>query len=141
MVFYAYGCILYSLYLFWPFGIELFLFSPVKFAKLQNELPSNSCCACVVTSPCDSSPCQNGATCIAYGQAFSCTCAVGYAGTKCDKSKFRQASAYPGIIVQYWLLIIIRALSYRVIIVVVNVSVKITVVCPCCQLQTAAVYR
>ncbi|MCP3664211.1 MAG: calcium-binding EGF-like domain-containing protein [Gammaproteobacteria bacterium] len=35
---------------------------------------------------CDSSPCQNGATCNQMVNHYSCTCAAGYTGDHCEIS-------------------------------------------------------
>ncbi|XP_055083225.1 coagulation factor VII [Periophthalmus magnuspinnatus] len=37
--------------------------------------------------PCDSAPCQNGATCTRHVHSFTCKCAPGYHGHLCDKAK------------------------------------------------------
>jgi hypothetical protein len=34
--------------------------------------------------PCDPNPCQNGGTCSASGEAFSCACAAGFSGNTCE---------------------------------------------------------
>ena len=36
---------------------------------------------------CDSSPCQNGATCNNNINSYSCTCAAGYSGINCETGK------------------------------------------------------
>lgn len=43
-----------------------------------------------------SSPCQNGGTCANNGpNAYSCTCAAGYAGTNCEQgNRIRPAMSY-----------------------------------------------
>lgn len=37
---------------------------------------------------CESSPCQNGATCHNNQNHYACTCAGGWTGTNCDEGKF-----------------------------------------------------
>ena len=34
--------------------------------------------------PCDSDPCQNGATCMSDGDGFQCTCPPGFTGPECN---------------------------------------------------------
>lgn len=37
---------------------------------------------------CDSSPCQNGASCSDEVNAYSCICVAGYTGTECQTGKW-----------------------------------------------------
>ncbi|KAM4623436.1 hyaluronan-binding protein 2-like [Polymixia lowei] len=41
-------------------------------------------CRSLPTSPCDHSPCRNGATCIRGGRRFGCACPDGYTGRFCE---------------------------------------------------------
>uniref|UniRef100_A0A3B4A6R7 Coagulation factor VII, like n=1 Tax=Periophthalmus magnuspinnatus TaxID=409849 RepID=A0A3B4A6R7_9GOBI len=42
--------------------------------------------------PCDSAPCQNGATCTRHVHSFTCKCAPGYHGHLCDKGTTKSTS-------------------------------------------------
>ncbi|XP_072309105.1 coagulation factor VII [Eucyclogobius newberryi] len=44
-------------------------------------------------NPCDSAPCQNGATCTRVVSSFSCKCAPGYHGHLCDKARSSSSSS------------------------------------------------
>ena len=39
-------------------------------------------------SPCQTNPCLNGGNCLAVGNIFVCTCAIGYQGTLCQSCTF-----------------------------------------------------
>lgn len=41
----------------------------------------------LVPSPCFLSPCENGATCEDLGEAYACTCPMGYVGKHCQTGK------------------------------------------------------
>ena len=41
-------------------------------------------CVTVDVNECDSSPCQNGGTCLDDVNGYSCSCAAPYAGTHCS---------------------------------------------------------
>ncbi|CAL1597973.1 unnamed protein product [Knipowitschia caucasica] len=43
--------------------------------------------------PCDSAPCQNGATCTRHVNSFTCKCAPGYHGNLCDKARLSSSSS------------------------------------------------
>lgn len=43
---------------------------------------------------CGSSPCVNGATCNDNVHSYSCTCASGYGGDRCDRGTFLRFCAY-----------------------------------------------
>lgn len=47
------------------------------------------CTACAVINNCESSPCQNGATCVNGVNTYSCTCVAGFTGSVCQTSKSR----------------------------------------------------
>ena len=40
---------------------------------------------------CDPSPCVNGATCHDQVNAYSCTCAAGYTGDRCEKGRLENS--------------------------------------------------
>lgn len=46
-------------------------------------------------NPCDSAPCQNGATCTRLVHNFTCKCAPGYHGHHCDKVRSSSSSSSP----------------------------------------------
>ncbi|XP_038065423.1 uncharacterized protein LOC119735676 isoform X12 [Patiria miniata] len=73
-------------------GMFLFVTIPSQQATLQLcevrvwEMSMDQCIR--DTDPCDSDPCQNGATCVKDADAFSCTCAAGFTGPLCETVSF-----------------------------------------------------
>ena len=46
---------------------------------------------------CESSPCQNGATCLNYITSYQCECAPGWTGTDCDIRKYSSSYIYVSV--------------------------------------------
>src|SRR5262245_49792859 len=42
------------------------------------------CFTTIQVDPCAGNPCQNGGTCTAQGDSYTCQCALGYTGTNCE---------------------------------------------------------
>ena len=47
----------------------------------QGNAPSPGC---IVSTPCQTSPCQNGGTCVDYWLSYECSCPLGFEGTYCE---------------------------------------------------------
>ncbi|PIK39968.1 hypothetical protein BSL78_23193 [Apostichopus japonicus] len=53
-----------------------------------------------ITNPCSDSPCLNGGTCTAIGNAFQCTCVAGFSGTNCQTSVTQAFAECPGQVME-----------------------------------------
>ena len=65
------------------------------------------------TNECQSSPCQNGGTCIDQVNAYQCTCKDDWKGTNCDTGKSALIYQYSFSLFKHRLRISIRPVSRR----------------------------
>ena len=58
---------------------------PYKYGKFYFRCPPGfTGDRCQVADPCNSRPCQNGATCRSTSSAFTCDCPTGFTGVMCE---------------------------------------------------------